>query len=280
MRSAALILALLLLARRRRCADSVPADTTAAAPPAYLEDLRKLAEASLAAGDSESAAAPLARRVVRGPISRAEYEQYVGEARFHGAVESDSVALTRPVIPRVVIRDRQAIGYLYTCCAYDEAAADSIDFVEIYDVSRGGFSNGDMMVVHPSGHSYILEGLDARFLESAAGWDNADNLRFRAFHRENAWMDAARGRPEGAGHRRLERAGAGAGRRGQRGPGPARHLGRPEGGRRQPVRRRQAADVLRPRRHHHHHRVLGLRPAAPAVRLAEGRRRPRRHRPA
>ncbi len=163
-----------------------PADATAV--PAYLEDLRKLAEARLAEGETEFTAAPLARRV-NGPVTRAEYEQYVGESRFRGRVEPDSVAMTRPVIPRVVIRDRQAIGYLFSCCAYDETAPDSIAFIEIYDVSRSGFSNGDMMVVHPSGHSYILEGLDAEFLESAAGWEMSDKLRFRAFHRENAWMD-------------------------------------------------------------------------------------------
>ena len=180
MRTAMLIL--LWLAIAAAAGAQTPAD-----PPAYLEDLRKLAEARLAEGEVEFSAAPLARRV-NGPVTRAEYEQYVGESRFRGRVEADSVALTRPVIPRVVIRDRQAIGYLFSCCAYDEAAADSIAFIEIYDVSRSGFSNGDMMVVHPSGHSYILEGLDAEFLESAAGWEMSDQLRFRAFHRENAWM--------------------------------------------------------------------------------------------
>lgn len=184
MRAAWCILLLLTAAAARAQA---PADSTAA--PAYLEDLRRLAEQSLAADETGVAAAPLARRV-KGPVSRAEYERYVGEARFRGEVEADSVALTRPVVPRVVIRDRQAIGYLFTCCAYDEAAPDSIAFIEIYDVSRAGFSNGDMMIVHPSGNSYILEGLDAEFLASAAGWESSDNLRFRAFHRENAWMDA------------------------------------------------------------------------------------------
>jgi hypothetical protein len=164
------------------------ADT--AASPAYHDDLRRLAEQSLADTETETAAAPLARRVSSGPMSRAEYEQYVGEASFTGAVEADSVALTRPVIPRVVIRDREAIGYLFSCCAYAEAAADSVEFIEIYDVSNAGFSNGDMMVAHPSGNSYILEGLDAEFLESAAGWQTTENLRFKAFHRENAWMDA------------------------------------------------------------------------------------------
>ncbi len=162
-----------------------PADTTAA--PAYLDDLRRLATERLAEGEAAFDAAPLARRV-KGPVSRAEYQQYVGDARFRGRVEADSVALTRPVIPRVVIRDREAIGYLFSCCAYDEAAPDSIAFIEIYDISRAGFSNGDMMIVHPSGHSYILEGLDAEFLASAAGWETSDKLRFRAFHRENAWM--------------------------------------------------------------------------------------------
>jgi len=188
MRRAALVIVLLLVSAIARGQDAVPAGADTP-PPAYLEDLRRLAEQSLAEGDAETAAAPLARRVSRGPMSRAEYEQYVGEARFGGTVEADSVDLTRPVIPRVVIRDREAIGYLFSCCAYGEADADSIAFLEIYDISDAGFSNGDLMVVHPSGNSYVLEGLDAQFLDSAAGWETTRNLRFRAFHRENAWMD-------------------------------------------------------------------------------------------
>jgi len=113
----------------------------------------------------------------------------VGGADFSGRVEPDSVSVTRPVIPRVVITDRNAIDYLFECCAYDEAHPDSVEFIEIYDFSRSGFSNGDMMVVHPSGRSYILEGLDAEFLDSAALWEHTGELRFRSFHRETEWMD-------------------------------------------------------------------------------------------
>ena len=164
--------------------------TTDTAEPDYLAELRELARKHLADGDDAdaTAVAPAARRVV-GPISRQEYQRYATGADFSGTVEGDSVALTRPVVPRVVIRDRDAIGYLFDCCAYDEAHPDSIDFIEIYDFSRSGFSNGDMMVVHPSGHSYILDNLDVDFLDSAALWEQSSQLTYRAFHRETGWMD-------------------------------------------------------------------------------------------
>ena len=164
--------------------------------PDYLEELRKLAQQHLADAEADGtvdAVAPAARRVA-GPISRQEYARYTTGADFAGAVEQDSVSLTRPVIPRVVIRDRNAIEYLFDCCAYDEAHPDSIRFIEIYDFSRSGFSNGDMMVVHPSGNSYILDNLDVDFLDSAALWQQSSQLTYRfslssSFHRETAWMD-------------------------------------------------------------------------------------------
>lgn len=156
--------------------------------PDYLAELKRLAKDHLEAGDEAGlSSAPAARRV-RGPISRAEYSSYTSGADFTGQVDADSVSLTRPIIPRVVIRDRDALNYLFDCCAYDEAHPDSIRFIEIYDFSRSGFSNGDMMVAHPSGNSYILDNLDVDFLDSAASWEQSDKLEFRAFHRETAWM--------------------------------------------------------------------------------------------
>lgn len=159
--------------------------------PTYLEELKRLAQDHLENNQDEggSLAAPAARRV-SGPISREAYAHYVGEADFKGQVESDSIQLTRPVIPRVIIRDREALNYLFDCCAYDEVHPDSLEFIEIYDFSRSGFSNGDLMVAHPSGHSYILDGLDVDFLDSAAGWDSRDQLRYRSFVRETGYMDA------------------------------------------------------------------------------------------
>lgn len=158
--------------------------------PDYLEELKKLAQQHLENVETGGAVeAPAARRL-SGPISRADYTRYVGAGTFKGQVEGDSVRLTRPVIPRVVITDRNALNYLFDCCAYDEVHPDSVQFIEIYDVSRSGFSNGDLMVVHPSGNSYILDALDVDFLDSAAGWENSDLLRYRSFHRETGWMDA------------------------------------------------------------------------------------------
>lgn len=158
--------------------------------PAYLEELQRLAQEHLAGNstDGGSTTAPAAQRL-SGPISRQEYVRYVGDADFTGTVEGDSIALTRPVIPRVIIRDRDALNYLFDCCAYHEVHPDSVRFIEIYDFSRSGFSNGDMMVVHPSGNSYILEGLDVDFLDSAARWSSKDQLRYRSFVRETGYMD-------------------------------------------------------------------------------------------
>ncbi len=159
--------------------------------PDYLEELKKLAQDHLDNNENAggSTVAPGAQRM-SGPISRKDYAEYVGGAGFSGSVESDSVSLTRPVIPRVVITDRNALNYLFDCCAYNEVHPDSVRFIEIYDFSRSGFSNGDVMVVHPSGNSYILEALDIEFLDSAAGWEHSELLRYRAFHRETTWMDA------------------------------------------------------------------------------------------
>ena len=166
-------------------------DETPAPLPDYLEELKKMAEQHLEEGANSggSTEAPATRRV-SGPISRADYSQYVGTAGFDGTVEGDSVRLTRPVIPRVIITDRNALNYLFDCCAYDEVHPDSVKFIEIYDFSRSGFSNGDLMVAHPSGNSYILDALDVDFLDSAAKWENAQLLRYRAFHRETNWMDS------------------------------------------------------------------------------------------
>ncbi len=165
-------------------------DETPEPLPDYLEELKKLAQQHLEKGTDTggSTEAPASRRAP-GPITRSEYTRYVGSAGFDGTVESDSVRLTRPVIPRVVITDRNALNYLFDCCAYDEVHPDSVKFIEIYDFSRSGFSNGDLMVAHPSGNSYILDALDVDFLDSAARWENAQLLRYRAFHRETAWMD-------------------------------------------------------------------------------------------
>ncbi len=158
--------------------------------PDYLQELKKMAQDHLdsdtnAGGSTE---APASRRT-SGPISRQDYTEYVGGAGFSGDVERDSVHMSRPVIPRVVISDRNALQYLFDCCAYNEVHPDSVKFIEIYDFSRSGFSNGDLMVVHPSGNSYILDALDVNFLDSAAGWEHSDMLRYRAFHRETSWMD-------------------------------------------------------------------------------------------
>ncbi len=159
--------------------------------PEYLQELKKMAQDHL---DNEentggSTEAPAARRA-SGPISREDYSRYVGGAGFSGNVERDSISMSRPVIPRAIITDRNALNYLFDCCAYNEVHPDSVKFIEIYDFSRSGFSNGDLMVVHPSGNSYILDALDVDFLDSAAGWENSDLLRYRAFHRETGWMDA------------------------------------------------------------------------------------------
>jgi len=158
--------------------------------PDYLEELKKMAKEHLDSDENADGAteAPATRRMA-GPISREDYARYVGGAGFSGNVESDSVSMTRPVIPRVIITDRNALNYLFDCCAYNEVHPDSVKFIEIYDFSRSGFSNGDLMVVHPSGNSYILDALDVDFLDSAAGWENAELLRYRAFHRETGWMD-------------------------------------------------------------------------------------------
>lgn len=158
--------------------------------PDYLLELKKMAQDHLDSDENTggSTEAPSAQRVA-GPISREDYSKYVGGAGFSGNVDSDSVSLTRPVIPRVVITDRNALNYLFDCCAYNEIHPDSVRFIEIYDFSRSGFSNGDLMVVHPSGNSYILDALDVNFLDSAAGWENSEMLRYRAFHRETGWMD-------------------------------------------------------------------------------------------
>ncbi len=165
-------------------------DETPEPLPDYLEELKKMAQQHLEDGANTggSTQAPASQRPT-GPISRADYSQYVGTAGFAGTVESDSVSLTRPVIPRVIITDRNALNYLFDCCAYDEVHPDSVKFIEIYDFSRSGFSNGDLMVAHPSGNSYILDALDVDFLDSAARWENSELLRYRAFHRETSWMD-------------------------------------------------------------------------------------------
>ncbi len=168
-----------------------PADIPAEPLPDYLQELQKMAREHLDSGieSGGSTQAPAVQRAA-GPISREDYTRYVGTAGFDGTVESDSVSLTRPVIPRVIISDRNALNYLFDCCAYNEVHPDSVKFIEIYDFSRSGFSNGDLMVVHPSGNSYILDALDVDFLDSAAGWENSQLLRYRAFHRETGWMDA------------------------------------------------------------------------------------------
>jgi hypothetical protein len=152
-------------------ASDAAADT--AALPAYLEELRILARETLARGDSlAGAAAPVAS----GRGTAADYRRFVERAVLEGIIEADSVRLTRPVVPRMLVRDQDAIAYLFACCAYDEVAADSIRFVEIYDFGRSGFSNGDLMICHPSGRSYLLEGLTPEFLAAAATWARADQL--------------------------------------------------------------------------------------------------------
>ncbi len=158
--------------------------------PDYLEELKKMAQEHLDSEENSggSSEAPAAWRVA-APNSRQDYTRYVSGTRFSGNVESDSVSLTRPVIPRVVITDRNALNYLFNCCAYNEVHPDSVKFIEIYDFSRSGFSNGDLMVAHPSGNSYILDALDMDFLDSAARWEHSLLLRYRAFHRETGWMD-------------------------------------------------------------------------------------------
>jgi len=165
-------------------------DETPEPLPDYLEELKKMAQQHLEEDSNSggSTEAPASRRAT-GPINREDYSKYIGTSGFDGTVESDSVRLSRPVIPRVVITDRNALNYLFDCCAYDEVHPDSVKFIEIYDFSRSGFSNGDLMVAHPSGNSYILDALDVDFLDSAARWENSQLLRYRAFHRETGWMD-------------------------------------------------------------------------------------------
>jgi hypothetical protein len=146
--------------------------------PAYLQELRALAEQALA-DDAALTGAPASTARERNGnvvIALPELDTFVDRAALRGAIEADSVALTRPVVPRMLVRDRDAIAYLFNCCAYNEVAADSIAFIEIYDFGRSGFSNGDLMVCQPSGRSYLLAGLTPEFLEAAATWTLADQL--------------------------------------------------------------------------------------------------------
>jgi hypothetical protein len=156
--------------------------------PAYLRELQELARQRLEAGASPASGAPsdVSLRSVR--VSGEEYGRYVGRASFTGSVDGSRVTLTRPMVPRVVVHDRTAIDYLFHCCAYDDASAGDIEFVEIYDLGAAGISNGDVLVTHPAGHSYVLDGLDPAFLDAAAAWEQADQQQYAAFHRETLFM--------------------------------------------------------------------------------------------
>ncbi|MFO7653008.1 MAG: hypothetical protein R6X25_04215 [Candidatus Krumholzibacteriia bacterium] len=114
---------------------------------------------------------------------------FVERPKLEGVIEADSVMLTRPIVPRMVVHDRDAIAYLFGCCAFAEAAAESIRFVEIYDFGRSGFSSGDLMVCQPSGRSYLLEGLEPQFLAAAATWARADQLEVTRYVRGLGRMD-------------------------------------------------------------------------------------------
>ena len=172
--------------------DTSVADNPATEPlPAYLQYLQEKVRTHLEekeTGDDDLVVQPATTRYQQGPISRVEYREFVGDAELSGSVDTDSVSLTRPVIPRVVLTDRDALAYLFQCCAYNEAAADSIAFAEIYDFSRSGFSNGDLLVIHPSGNSYILQGLSSEFLDQAATWKQAGHLEYKTYHRETRYM--------------------------------------------------------------------------------------------
>lgn len=156
--------------------------------PAYLRELQELARQRLEAGTTPAVAAPSDASLRSARVSGEEYGRYVGRARFSGRVDESRVALTRPMVPRVVVHDRTAIDYLFRCCAYDETSAAEIAFVEIYDLGAAGISNGDVLVTHPAGHSYVLDGLDPAFLDAAAAWEQADQQEYAAFHRETVYM--------------------------------------------------------------------------------------------
>jgi hypothetical protein len=168
-------------------ANRSPGDTTM---PGYLEELRRLAQQTLADQDGSGGAVPAPPLRNRGLASSVDgYTRFVDRADLSGTIESDSVSLTRPVVPRMVVRDRDAISYLFACCAFGEVAADSIALVEVYDFGRSGFSNGDLMVCQPSGRSYLLEGLDDDFLAAAATWARAEQLEVTRYVRDTSLMD-------------------------------------------------------------------------------------------
>lgn len=174
-------------------ADPAQTDPAQTELPTYLQELQALARERLEqqgeSGADDFQSDGRALRVQPGPVSRQEYMRFVGRAEMNGAIEQDSVALSRPVIPKVVVRDRNAIAYLQRCCAYGEESAEAIEFVEIYDFGRSGFSNGDLLVAHPTGNSYVLAGLDPEFLASAATWARADLQEYASFFRETRFMD-------------------------------------------------------------------------------------------
>ncbi len=156
--------------------------------PDYLRDRQELARERLAEDEATDAGTAATTSLRSGPVTGEEYGRFVERARFTGNVDPGLVVLTRPVVPRVVVHDRSAITYLFQCCAYDEASAAEIAFVEIYDLGAAGISNGDVLVTHPSGNSYVLAGLDPAFLTAASAWEKSDHQQYAAFHRETAYM--------------------------------------------------------------------------------------------
>jgi len=194
--SLSLVVLLLLAGPPANSQDESAADSAAgeqageqaAEVPDYLRDLQELARERLAEDEARGAGAAATTSLRSGPVTGEEYGRFVERARFTGSVDPGLVVLTRPVIPRVVVRDRSAIEYLFQCCAYDEASAAEIAFVEIYDLGAAGISNGDVLVTHPSGNSYVLAGLDPAFLTAASAWEKSDHQQYAAFHRETAYM--------------------------------------------------------------------------------------------
>ncbi len=155
--------------------DSVPVDETAE----YLENLRSFATEYLESSPGDVIIGEQTERR-GGPIDRQTYFQsdvWEDAASLNGTIEPDSIQSIQAIVQKVIIRDREAIQYLFDACPFYTRDVNEIEFMEIFDFSRDGFNNGDLISAHPVGETYILDALSEEFVDAAATWTQRENLQ-------------------------------------------------------------------------------------------------------
>jgi len=187
MRSLLVILVVIVLGVATLAQDATP-DSTATAPaeptPDYLEQLKAFAEQYMEEpAASAGGAAPGQTVYHSGPVQQRDRIVWT-DVELDGTVERDSVLSLKEVVRKVVIRDRDAIDYLFHLSAFQFSVPEDIEFMEIFDLSNSGFANGSVVKAHPSGESYILEGLGQEFVDAAAMWTRTEALQF-----DNSFVD-------------------------------------------------------------------------------------------